>query len=95
MVYILQDHISSLKIAKGLYSNYMKIHLKLENENKIAVTFLNKKGKKCLVVDLDKTSLAMLQPQNELLGFAKEFEKYGNIALLMLKLRRYVLSKEL
>lgn len=82
-------------MAKTLYSNFMKIQLKIDKENKIVVTFLDKKGQKCLAAALDKTSLAMLQPHEDLLGFAKEFEKHGNIALLVLRLRRYALSKDI
>jgi hypothetical protein len=94
ILFILQDNIASLKVAKGLYSNFMKMHLKIEKENKIVVSFLNMKGHKCLSAALDKISLTMLEPQDELLGFAKEFEKYGNIALLMLRLRRYAQSND-
>jgi hypothetical protein len=82
-------------VAKSLYGSFMKMHLKIEKENKIVVSFLNKKGQKCLSAALEKTSLTMLEPQEELVGFAKEFEKYGNIALLMLRLRRYAQSKDI
>lgn len=82
-------------MAKSLFSNFMKINLKIEKDNKIVVAFLNKKGQTSLAAALDDKSFAMLEPQEQLLSYAREFEKYGNIALLMLRLWRYAQSKSL